>query len=387
MQRTAWFLVAGLVCASSALAQPTFRTQQIRGDFGVGYAVVSGDVNGDGKLDVLAINGTQLVWFENPSWTMHVILDGVTPKDNVTLAPHDIDGDGRLDVALGAGWNPRDTQGGGTLHWVRQHAPGEPWTLHDITSEPTLHRIRWANVDGSGTPALIVTPLHGRGTEPPEWNGQGARLLVLRPPSDPVKEPWPIEVASDAFHIFHNFLPLDLNGDGRDELLTASREGVQVLSRSASGTWSAKRIGDGAPGEIKVGRVGGRRQLATVEPWHGTSFVVYTEPADGSLDRLWTRTVIDDQGIAGGHAVAWADVDGDGDDELIAGWRDGAFGIAIYDISADGTRVSKTMLDEGGMATEDITVADLDGDSRPDIIASGRKTANVRIYWNTTARR
>jgi hypothetical protein len=40
------------------------------------------------------------------------------------------------------------------------------------------------------------------------------------------------------------------------------------------------------------------------------------------------------------------------------------------------------MVDDGGMATEDLVVADLNGDKRPDIVASGRATRNVRIYWN-----
>lgn len=34
------------------------------------------------------------------------------------------------------------------------------------------------------------------------------------------------------------------------------------------------------------------------------------------------------------------------------------------------------------MATEDLAVADLNGDKRLDIVASGRATRNVRIYWN-----
>jgi hypothetical protein len=362
----------------------TFEAQEIRAGFGVGYAVAIGDVNGDRRPDIVAINGTQLVWFENPSWQMHVVVDGKTPKDNVAIAPHDIDGDGRLDVALGAAWNPRDTQGGGTLHWVQQHSAGAPWTLRDIGSEPTLHRIRWANVDGSGRPALIVAPLHGRGTAPPEWTGPGARLLVFRVPKDPAKEQWPVEVADDTLHILHNFTVEDFDGDGRDELITASREGVHVLDRDAQGKWSRTRIGDGAPGEIRMGTVGKRRVLATVEPWHGTSIVVYREPdkpSGGGKDALWTRHVID-EGVAGGHALGWADFDGDGDDELAAGWREGSFGVALYEIANDGTLASKVMIDAGGMATEDIAVADLDGDKRPDIIASGRKTANVRIYWN-----
>src|SRR5215218_1573768 len=39
----------------------TFRGQEIAADFGVGYAVVSGDVNGDKLMDILAISGTELV--------------------------------------------------------------------------------------------------------------------------------------------------------------------------------------------------------------------------------------------------------------------------------------------------------------------------------------
>jgi hypothetical protein len=40
------------------------------------------------------------------------------------------------------------------------------------------------------------------------------------------------------------------------------------------------------------------------------------------------------------------------------------------------------MVDDGGMAAEDLAVADLNGDGRPEIIGVGRGTANVKIYWN-----
>jgi hypothetical protein len=365
----------------------TLEAQEIRTQFGVGYAVTVADVNGDKRADVVAINGTQLVWFENPSWQMHVVLDGQTPKDNVTIAPHDIDGDGRLDIALGAAWNPRDTKGGGTLHWVQQPASGGKWTLRDLGSEPTLHRIRWASVDGPGRPALIVTPLHGRGTEPPEWNGPGARILVYRVPGNAAGEPWPTEVADDTLHILHNFLPVDLDGDRRDELVMASREGLHVLKRDVKGAWTRTKIGEGAPGEIKVGRLHGKRAMATVEPWHGQSFVVYLEPPQGApAGTLWTRRVLDDR-VAGGHALAWADLDGDGHDELIAGWRDGDQpGVVAYGFDREGSVRARSMVDAGGMATEDLAVGDFDADGRPDLVASGRKTANVKIYWNRTKR-
>ena len=152
-----------------------FRAQEIATDFGVGYAVAAGDVNGDKRVDVLAISGTELVWFEAPTWEKRVILAaGVTTADNVTLAPHDIDGDGRLDVALGAGWTRTNT---GTLQWVKQNAPGATpaWEMFPIGAEPNLHRIKWADVDGDKKLELIVAPLHAKGGK--GTDGPGARFL------------------------------------------------------------------------------------------------------------------------------------------------------------------------------------------------------------------
>jgi hypothetical protein len=377
-----------LVVASLPLAPPpdvAFRTVEVQRDWGVVYAVRVADVNGDGRLDILAINPSQLAWFENPSWQRHVIVDGAVPKDHVTIAAHDVDGDGRVEIALGAGWNPRNTTSGGEMFLATRSEPGgtRPWTLAALGAEPTLHRIRWANVDGAGDPELIVAPLHGRGTSPPEWTGVGPRLLALRVPKDPAKDPWTAEVIDDSLHIVHNFAVLDFDGDGDDELIAASREGLHLLERGADGHWVKTRLGDVNAGEVKVGRLGGARVLAVIEPWHGTTVAIYREPAKPTRGP-WTRQVIDET-LTGGHAIGWLDVDGDGSDELVAGWREKDVGVALYRITSATERPARVMIDAGGMACEDLTVADLDADGRPDIIASGRRTANVRIYWNRTA--
>jgi FG-GAP-like repeat len=358
----------------------TFRAEQIAADFGIGYAVTTGDINGDGRTDVVAINATDLVWFEAPSWQKHVMLSGVTARDNVALALNDIDRDGRLDVALAAGWQPTNTTGGGTLQWVGRAGAGADaaWEMHPIAEEPTLHRIRWADVDGDGIRELVAAPLHGRGTKGPDWQGQGARIMIFRPPANPARDPWPMEVADDTLHIVHNLLPANMDDDKQEEILTASREGVNVIKRRAAGGASRTLIGEGSPGEIKMGRVAGRRMLATVEPWHGASVVIYAEKPG-----VWARTVIE-SALTGGHALGWADFDGDGSDELAVGWRDAKPGVAVYAVDREGALRSKVMVDDAGMATEDLTIADLNGDKQPDIVASGRATHNVKIYWNET---
>ena len=366
-----------LICVAAASAGTNFRAQEIQRDFGVVYAVLVADINGDGKPDIVAINPTQVVWFENPSWEKHVILDGATRKDNVCMAAIDIDGDGKVDLALGADWHPTNTVSGGTLQWIGRDAasPKGSWKLTPIAEEPTLHRIRWGDVDGDGRPELIVAPLQGRGTKGPQWDGQGARILVFRIPKDPAHAVWPMEVADDSLHIVHNLLITDFDGDGQQDILTASREGIHVLTRNPDGKWTKMKIGEGAPGEIKMGHIAGKRHLATVEPWHGNSIVIYEEHSG-----MWPRRVIED-GLAGAHAIGWGDFDGDGDDELAVGWREKNFGVAVYKRANDGSW-TKSMVDDGGMAAEDLAVADLNGDGRPEIIAVGRATANVKIYWN-----
>ncbi|MGH9309252.1 MAG: FG-GAP repeat domain-containing protein, partial [Vicinamibacterales bacterium] len=265
----------------------------------------------------------------------------------------------------------------------RQNAPGATpaWEVFPISAEPTLHRIKWADVDGDAKQELVVAPLHGRGAKGPNWDGPSARLLVFDVPSKPQADTWPMEVAGEANHIQHNFLATNLDKDPQEELVTASKEGLTAWQRGKDGKWTHTLLGEGAPGEVKLGRVGGRRMLATVEPWHGANVAVYAERPTGP----WAKTTIE-TALTEGHALGWADFDGDGSDELAVGWRRGPNpGIAIYFVDREGALKSKMMVDEGGMDTEDLIVGDFNGDKRPDIVAAGRATRNIKIYWATGA--
>ena len=50
------------------------------------------------------------------------------------------------------------------------------------------------------------------------------------------------------------------------------------------------------------------------------------------------------------------------------------------------TEWRRQLVDAGGVAVEDLAAADLNGDGRIDIVAVGRATGNVRIYWNEGAK-
>jgi hypothetical protein len=382
-------------------AEIAFKDQELPTKLGVGYAVRLVDMNDDGRLDICVVDTDRILWLANPNWEEHVLIDKQTKKDNVCFAPADIDGDGKLDFAVGADWKPTNTESGGTIQWIRQGKPGGLWEVFPIGEEPTVHRMNFADLNGDGKLELIVAPLQGRGTKSPAWNQNGVRLLSFAIPEDPVKGPWKSEVINDDLHVTHNFQVTDLNRDGQPDILIVSFEGVHLLEQGKDGKWVRTRIGTGdqesspnrGASEIKHGRLANSQDyIATIEPWHGNQVVVYTRPSGErptSGEWLWTRTVLDNK-LKWGHAVWCANLDDDADDELIIGVRDNLdsenrCGLRIYDpVDAAKGEWKRTVVDPGSVAIEDAAAGDLNGDGKTDVVAVGRATHNVKIYWNDT---
>lgn len=410
MKRCVWlglfFCLSPLWIAAS---EPEFSPIEPPTRLGVGYAVRLLDMNDDGRLDICIVDQQRILWLENPTWKEHVLIENQTKKDNVCFAPYDIDADGKLDFVLGADWT-LNTKEGGTIQWIRRRPdPTANWEVLPIGEEPTIHRVAFADFDADGQPELIAAPLLGRNSTRPNFAENGVRILSYKIPADPVKGPWTPTVICDDLHVTHNFLPTDLDNDGLYDMLLVSFEGVHWLRRDKSGSWSRTQVGEGdqksspnrGASEVKVGRLADSTPyIATIEPWHGNQVVVYTPPAtpapkpEGKVTSpwLWTRHVIDDE-LLWGHAVICANIDDDPEDELIIGVRDNLSaerpcGVRIYDpVGASPKEWKRTLLDPGSVAVEDMAAGDIDGDGRIDLVAVGRATHNVKIYFNRGAKK
>ncbi len=389
MTNTALTLAGLLLIPLTALAEfPNFRAEVI--DPAVAtkacYAVTVADVDGDGQQDIVAVNESQVLWYHNPDWKRHVIIDSQTELDNVCIAPYDIDGDGQVDFALGAGWTKI-----GTIQWLSRGATlDDKWQVHAIGQEIWTHRMRWANVLGTDRRQLVVSPLNA-------VDRPGVRLLAFEIPANPRTDRWIATPLDESLNRMHNHWHLDFDGDGIESTLTASEEGISLIRRNDDGSFARQRVGTGMPaelpadqgaGEIKLGKLkSGRHFMATVEPMHGTSVAIYFAPPKLPAGELAERLVIDDT-LKQGHAIWAADFDGDGDDEVVVGHREAGTGevrgpgVYLYDPQDEGQRWTKHVLDDGGCAVEDLVCTDLDGDGRLDIIAGGRATLNLKIYWN-----
>jgi hypothetical protein len=357
-----------------------------------GYQVVATDMNKDGKIDLIGLGSQnpELIWYENPYWTPHVITRDAPRMVNVDAA--DLDGDGIPELALAYEFstNPNN-MGKIAILTANNKDPRELWTLKQIDQLPmTSHRVRFATINGQKllASAPIITAESADGFT--NSNRTVTPLHIYRPPA------WKREtVTEESRGVVHGLVINDWTGDGRSDILTTGYMGMFVHTLDRNGTWSRTEIVKGDPAEwprggisdVAIGRMGGKRFFVTNEPFHGNQVVVYVQSADGA----WPRNVIETT-INNSHSLVLVDSDGDGTSEIVSGGTRGAPGtprgskpgVFFYKATdASGQKWDRMVLDEG-IAANSCVAADFNNDKKMDVACIDAGAPNALKWYENT---
>lgn len=370
-----FWAVAVLAPLAMHAVPPDFKAHVIATDLKGGYQVVPHDVNKDGKIDLIALASglTDLLWFENPTWERHVLAAGLKRMINVGVCP----GADAMVVAHEFANVPKNSIG-----VVSVLDPGPdleaPWRVREIDRITTAHRIRCADIDGSGRGVFINAPLAGAKADAPDYRDQ-IPLVFYRPGE------WKREMISDAESGVMHGIFIHPGAMKRDHIITASFLGLHDYSLDKKGRWVRTAFSKGDPAawpksgasDVAVGYLRNTQFLAAIEPWHGNQVAIYMHRRG-----KWDRNVIDDS-LVDGHTIFTADLDNDGAAEVVAGFRGMGRSVYIYQtVDRKYKRWYRTPLDQGGIAAAACAPADLNGDGRIDVACIGSATTNLKWYEN-----
>lgn len=323
-----------IVCGAFWYEAPDWRRHPVRNVEMIngrpdGYAHLPWDVNNDGRTDVVTVNyrSRSIKWIEQPGeplgpWKTHLFAE---PGPMETGRLHDVDGDGQLDIL------PNGAQFAAWWSLAYKPVAGRPadpiWQRHELPQELAGHGLGCGDINGDGRVDVV------------------GQFGWAEAPEDRRTQRWRFHADFELDRASVPILVVDVDDDGDRDLVWCQGHDY--------GTYWIEQL------DTERGRV------------------------------RWNRHAIDSS-WGGGHAPLWVDLDGDGRNELVVGKRylphegrdpgeyDPLVGYRYQFDPATRTWWRGTLsAGEGVGFGLDPKAADLDADGDLDLLCAGRNG----LFW------
>jgi hypothetical protein len=332
--------------------------------------IEAADLNGDGDDDII----TGAWWYENPgipggNWTRREI--GAPFNEHAVV--YDFDKDGDRDI-LGTVWdgaNPDQKHRGDRFVWARNNGSGSFTVLNNVPqgNGDFLQGVAVAEFQ-PGTTEVILS-----------WHARSSSLQRLTVPANPSAGTWVMDQLSPASQ-FEDLSLGDIDRDGDMDLLQGTK-----WMRNGGGSWTAFTLyntGD-IPDRNELADVNGDGRLDAVIGYEAVSssgkLAWYEQPAQPT--NLWSERVI--ANIIGPMSVDAADMDGDGDIDVVAGEHNtqnpNSASLYVFEnAGGQGMGWTQHLVYTGDEHHDGAQVVDIDHDSDLDIISIGWNHGKVVVY-------
>ena len=338
------------------------------------FGLAFGDLDGDGDGDI--VSGRY--WYANPgdllgTWTQSPAF----PGDAHAMLVVDVDGDAFADVIAQA-------NAGADVTWLEAtNAGATAWSATPIGTLPAsshpigMQGYRIADVETGGRPEILLS------------SGGGVFYFAI-PASNPGAGDWP-KVRISANPSDEGFDVGDVDGDDDLDLAagTGAAKTVEWYRNPGDGgaDWTAFPLGDVAdfeyPDRFALADLNGDDKLDVIGSEENgladdAKTVWWAQPADPTAPG-WTRATIVTQGST--NSLDVADLDEDGDPDVIAAEHRGELRVRIFENDGTGATFAPHEVDAGKESHLGGRAVDLDGDDDLDLVSIAYDAPGTLHLW------
>ena len=402
----------GLACASTTKFTPVFSPNKSSigtNDFSTNvdltsgnssYSVAIGDVDGDGKADIAVANfGSNTVSvYRNTSSSGSISsgsfaakVDFTTGTNPIHLVMSDLDGDGKLDLAIANyGANTvsilRNTSSSGSI------SSGSFSAKVDFTTGTNPYSVAIGDIDGDGKPDLAVA------------NGGSNKVSIFRNTASSGSINSSSFAAKVDFTTGNNPFSVaigDLDGDGKPDLAVVNNTSntVSVFRNTASSgsitssSFAAKVDFTTATftRSVAIGDLDGDGKLDLVinSITNNVVSVLRNTSTSGSISSSSFAAKVDFSTGSGSspYLVAIADLDGDGKADLTTANYALNIVSVFRNTSSSGSITSSSFAAKvdftTGSGPVSVAIGDIDGDGKPDLTTANLSSSTLSVLRNT----